>query len=481
MEKIGQLDHLLGNQEEARTTLIECRDLAVSMGPEHIGTFARATWQLADVVRCEGSNDLARLLYSEALHQLTRLGDISGQANVLRGLGDLEWCTGHTEFARTNYESSLALFRKVGERPGEASVLLNTATLELMLGQTKLAREDCYAAGRLFQRAGDRVGEVNALNGLGELEFLTSEPEAAKRRYSQARGLAQEIGYEDGEATAVCGLGDVELIRGQVSDAESLYQIAFKLYEKNRDSLGLSRVLRKQAELGVFSGDLPGALDRFERARSLSHSVQERNGEADALANIAKLDDARGRHDLANERYKAALALMDDNLGKAAVLLGWSQHERVYGDRAVARKYISDALQLSKDPNALRELAYLDYLDGRYGASRTNLASAFDGFGKRNDAIGQANVYLGYGLIESAEGNHAAAHKNYSEARGIFQASGDSFDEANADRMLADEERVMGMKADAKQNLNRAAALFDKLSRGDAAAQCRKIADRLSE
>ena len=64
-----------------------------------------------------------------------RLGDRSGEASAVRGLGDLERGLGRNEQARTAYEDARILYQQLGDRSGEADVLRGLADLERRLSR----------------------------------------------------------------------------------------------------------------------------------------------------------------------------------------------------------------------------------------------------------------------------------------------------------------------------------------------------------
>ncbi|AHH98610.1 hypothetical protein KALB_5248 [Kutzneria albida DSM 43870] len=88
---------------------------------------------------------------ARALELYTAIGNMEGEASILKVVGDAELNCGHPERAITAYERSLALDRALGDRYWEAHALHRLAVAHQLLGDSHTARRLYTAAVLLLE------------------------------------------------------------------------------------------------------------------------------------------------------------------------------------------------------------------------------------------------------------------------------------------------------------------------------------------
>ncbi|TKB95671.1 MAG: tetratricopeptide repeat protein [Nitrospira sp.] len=225
---LGDLESLLGRNEEAQTAYTEARSLYRVVG-DRLGE-ANVLNSLGHLESKLGRIDEARTAYMEARNLYTAIRSRLGEANVLVGLGDLESQLGRTDEARTAYTEAHSLYKAVGSRLGEANALVGLGHLEFQLGRKDEARTAYMEAHNLFKAEGGRLGEAHVLRGLGDLEFQLGRTDKARNAYTEAHSLYKAVGSRLGEAHTLLSSGRLEalinpeLARQHFHQAASIYE-----------------------------------------------------------------------------------------------------------------------------------------------------------------------------------------------------------------------------------------------------------------
>jgi hypothetical protein len=135
-----------------------------------------------------------RAMLDEALAIYRRLGDKSGEGNILWGLGSFEFFAADGAAAERWYRQSLELHREAGNRTMEAWSLHMLGSSEN--AQSRFAEADATGrhALRHFHESGDVSGVILALDDLSLAAVGLGELDRAGRLWGAARHLQQSTG-----------------------------------------------------------------------------------------------------------------------------------------------------------------------------------------------------------------------------------------------------------------------------------------------
>ncbi|MET8095713.1 BTAD domain-containing putative transcriptional regulator [Streptomyces sp. NPDC005236] len=208
-----------------------------------------------------------------ALRAARTVGDRTGEAHALRGLGFFHTRFAHSAEARRDLGRALELFRAEGDGPGQARTRRCLAYQANGEGRFTVSLDHYTHARELYRAEGNVSSEAIVLNEVGWTYILLGEHDKAMEHCEKAVALHQETGDPIGEAAA-------------------------------QDSVGYAH-----HQLGRYEA----AVERFERALALYREVGDHYLEADTLRHIADSRLAAGDREAAIGAFRAALVLLEEN------------------------------------------------------------------------------------------------------------------------------------------------------------------------
>jgi transcriptional regulator with XRE-family HTH domain/tetratricopeptide (TPR) repeat protein len=257
--------------------LLKVTDLAArERFDAHAWRLPVALWTFHNV--CGHWHDGTRL-HLLALEAARRNGDLSGEAQVLRGLGSFAMSVGDTAEAYEYLTAAQATFRALGDTLGLARTdVIFSQTLEFQ-GRHAEALAAMGDALRLSESGpADRhmlLVRASALNGSAWNSVQLGDLSEARAFCLQAIELCQAIGYSPGEAGTWDTLGVVLQRLGQHADAVPCFLRAVTLDREMGNRYDLAMVLAHLGETYAATGDLHGAREAWDESllilRTLHH------------------------------------------------------------------------------------------------------------------------------------------------------------------------------------------------------------------
>ena len=218
-------------------------------------------------------------LHLLALEAARRKGDLSGEAQVLRGLGSFAMSVGDPAEAYEYLTAAQQAFRALGDNLGLARTdVIFSQTLEFQ-GRHAEALEVMGDALRLSESApADRhmlLVRASALNGSAWNSVQLGDLSEARAFCLQAIELCQAIGYSPGEAGTWDTLGVVLQRLGLHTEAVPCFLRAVSLDREMGNRYDLAMVLAHLGETYASTGDLHGAREAWDESlqilRTLHH------------------------------------------------------------------------------------------------------------------------------------------------------------------------------------------------------------------
>lgn len=289
---------------------------------------------------------------THALRAAEEVGDLNGQAHVLRQLGVADSQVGQFDAAVEHHRRALALFRQTGDTTGEAHTLSNLATIDHRRGDHKAALDGHQRAVALARQAGDRFVEATALNNLAGAEDRLGNNANAYDACRKALAIFRELGATYCESIALNNLANAEMGRGEYSlafkrlrrslavvqaldvvvmkayvldslgelhvrlkeptEASSCYQQAYDAYGEIGDVHGQVWAVNGLGEAAQLAGDPSSAVSFHSEALSTAVSVGTRDQQARAHAGLGHSHRALGNISLARTHYEHAHAIYDE-------------------------------------------------------------------------------------------------------------------------------------------------------------------------
>jgi predicted ATPase/DNA-binding SARP family transcriptional activator len=189
-------------------------------------TRAQALYWSGALAYSQGESKVAKEHLNESLAIHRQIGNKTGMASVLNGLGNLaREQEGNYPESKRLHEESLALYRELGDKRHIASVLNN-------LGLVALAQENYPEAQRLYEESlalhhdmGNKRGIAYALLNLGQVVQNQGDLHRAQGLYEESLAIRRELGDKRGMAYSLINLGNLALAENRIDQAHShLYQ-----------------------------------------------------------------------------------------------------------------------------------------------------------------------------------------------------------------------------------------------------------------
>jgi tetratricopeptide (TPR) repeat protein len=206
-------------------------------------------------------------------------------------------------------------------------------------------------------------------------------------------------------------------------------------------------------------GDRDGAIAAFGEALKVNRSIEDTDGAAVALINLARVHRLKGELPPAKEQIDDALLLVPPGsplfpeaaFEKAKVALA-------SGDLPAAREWAEKAVRADAGPargRMLNLLARVDFLEGRMNEARSGAGTALEanrGSGARGE---EANSLRLLGDVAAAGGERKGAEALYLEALAIDKEIAES-------RKIAADLRALGAAAAARGETERALVFYGR-------------------
>ncbi|MFD6495323.1 BTAD domain-containing putative transcriptional regulator [Streptomyces sp. NPDC060188] len=206
---------------------------------------------------------------SAALRAARAVGDRTGEAHALRGLGFFHTRFAHSAEARRDLGRALELFRAEGDAFGEARTRRCLAYQANGEGRFAVSLDHYAHARELYRGEGSTSSEAIVLNEVGWTYILLGEHDKALEHCEKAVALHQEIGDPVGEAAAQDSVGYAHHQLGQYGAAVERFERAVALYREIGDHYLEADTLRHAGDAHLAAGDRETAVAAFGRALAL--------------------------------------------------------------------------------------------------------------------------------------------------------------------------------------------------------------------
>lgn len=329
---LGLIAVELGDPLEARAHYRQALGVARQHRLEEAA--ANALLNLGNVASVEGEYADAAANYREALRLYRSLESTADVALVLHNLGLLELRRGDYRAARDRLAEALGLFARVGTVEDMVRVRRDLASVDAAMGNLRGAMDQLRRAEQQLARNPGRY-DVAAAVALAQADLavqLNTYAEA-DRQYARAQALYRRAGNTTGETEVQQGRAMLLVERKQYARAlEQLHAVARRQAESgDRRSAALTRVVIGYAR--QKEGKIAEARQIVEQSRDTLRALQDRVGEAAALAALGDLELRSGAPLAAEAHYREGLARV---AGRSAPTVSWHLHAGV--GRALASR-----------------------------------------------------------------------------------------------------------------------------------------------
>jgi len=354
--------------------------------------------------------------------------------------------------ARVWLKQARAKAGRVGPRPlRDLRLVHDDARIARATGELELAAErlhEVVEGYRALPHAGSRL--CDALTTLALVREAQGRTDEARQHYQDALAGYQRHGDLQGAGEVTYDLAGFHLANGELPEAVQAYERALALFEASHGEasplLGSARYGMAHALLALR--ELPRALEQATAAEQLLREGGTMDDRIWALALVANIHRAQQHHELALESFLRAEGLavegIDDET-RATVLLGVGDSLVFLERPSEAAPRIAKALELlehgavAEGPSmahALISLGQLRELEGRFAEARTALDRAWVLVERHEDPRGAAMVAWTSAKLSWRLDDAPTAREQTAKARELYAALGAAANVTEIDEFL---------------------------------------------
>lgn len=275
--------------------------------------------------------------YQRAHAIYVRRDDRHGQALALSGIGITDWFQGRFAEACNNYERAVTMLREVGDRRFEGITLNRLAIIKIEQDELAEAQSIMERALALLIGAGDRRNQATVLTNIGMINIEVGRLTVAANYMEQALSLAREIGDRLIEGIPLLNLANIRREQGCPAAAAQLYEEALTIFRQIGDQLNQSETICSMATLARQAhGDYARAQQLAESALAITKKLKSAHNTAACLCELGHVALAQGRS--AHQELTEAEALVagahlgnQASIGKAIAKLTRAVNARTAG------------------------------------------------------------------------------------------------------------------------------------------------------
>jgi tetratricopeptide (TPR) repeat protein len=244
-----------------------------------------------------------------------------------------------------------------------------------------------------------------------------------------------------------------------------------------------ARILTLTAAIATLlqqDGPWTDAITRHATAIQAARNLGDRQGEANALDDLGRVQRLAGDYLEATEALTEALGIyrdLSDRRGQANALAGLGAVRYHTGDYPGATQALEEALGIYRDlsdrrgqASTLNDLGAVRRFTGDHRGAAEAREASLRIYRDLGDRLGQASAQSGLGLVRRLTGDYQGATEALEEALGIYRDYGHRRGQANALSYLGVVRRLTGDHRDAAEALEEALVITRDLGdRGGAA------------
>lgn len=286
LRRLGVIQHMRNEPAAATATCRRSFSEAFAMDDPVLAGEALNT--LAGFRFEGGDMTAAQRLYEEAL---TLAGDHQGlRGRVEQNLGIMASVQGNYAEALTRYRASLEAFERAGDERGTALAWHNLGLIRRAQGELDLAVRNLTVSSELAEKIGDV--HLAGLCSLSRAEVFHMQQRYAEAKTCAEAALAvfEQLGAPMDQSGAHRLLGMIARDTGAYEEATTSFRAAIHLAVATQWVLGQAEALREMALLNEESGRRSQALSQLSAARGLFTQVEAREDLADVARRISKIE-----------------------------------------------------------------------------------------------------------------------------------------------------------------------------------------------
>ncbi|MCK4457001.1 MAG: tetratricopeptide repeat protein [Thermoplasmata archaeon] len=422
-EGLGRIYELIGNYGRSIESYNSALELA--KGKKR----AEITAKIGNIYKEEGEYDKSIRICTRAL-DLVKGEKCKEEALALNTIGNVHLNIGEYDRALEYYERSLEIRKRIGDQQGIAASLNNIGIVHYNKGEYDRSLEHYHKSLEIREKIGDQWGIAASLNNIGNVHYDRGEYDRALEYHERSLEIRKRIGDQGGIAASFNNIGGVHYNRGEYDRALEYHERSLAISEKIGRQQGIAISLDNIGDVHLKIGEYDRALEYHERSLAISEKIGDQQGFASSLDGIGLVHFRRSDYDKALEYFENSLEIAEKIGDLSARLPAYTAIAEVYihtRDLEKALDFCNLALSLSTETGRKRDIAASKKILGMICRERkmwqealVNFEAGLRIFKEMGQKFEEAMSHLEFGLMWKAKGDLNQAKEHLNKALGIF-------------------------------------------------------------
>jgi class 3 adenylate cyclase/Tfp pilus assembly protein PilF len=187
------------------------------------------------------------------------------------------------------FQYALDIYKKLGDKTGEKNILNNIGNVHRYLGNYDTALEYFFISLKMSEEDEDKKGMAYALNNIGIIYAIQGDYKKVLDYFNKTLELSEEIGDKKGAAFSLNNIGLVYEELGDYDKALEYHKKSLKIKEQVGNKGGVSSSLKNIGNIYFQIGKLEGALNSHLKALEIEEEIGNKNGMAHSIIAIGDI------------------------------------------------------------------------------------------------------------------------------------------------------------------------------------------------
>ncbi|UWM56949.1 tetratricopeptide repeat protein (plasmid) [Salinirubellus salinus] len=412
---------------------------------------ARCVGGAATVLMRLGRLDEAEAAFERALEAHREIGDRTGEADALQGLGMVYFR--RTEYGRDlEYQrAALELFEEFGELRRQSNALGNMASVYVSMEAYDEATEHAERSLELRERIGFDLGVAQCHNVLGRVAEAKNDLDRAREHHRETLARAVELGNPEWQVIGYINLGNVATGLGNLVTAEEYLERGIRTVESMGDVRDEAILRRNLAEVWRQQGKYDTAAQEAGEALECAEEVSDDRVRGLSKGVLGRVALAEGRYGEAESTLTEALEAFDElelrepsisvllAIAQVAIEEGRPDEAKPHLDRAESALEEADSSDQSYEAKLSCLRACVEYASGDFNRARAQRKDALQRSRELANMYVVAWLHTHLGLAESGYGQDRDAEQTLKRGRRLAAEVGATGLEQRSQSRLATE------------------------------------------
>jgi class 3 adenylate cyclase/uncharacterized protein HemY len=252
----------------------------------------------------QGAYDNAIKYFEHSLEVYKKLGNVTGEKNILNNIGNVHRYLGNYDKALEYFFISLRMSEETEDKKGIAYALNNIGIIYALQGNYDKVLEYFTRTLELSEEIGDKKGVASSLNNIGLVYEELGDYDKALEYHEKSLKIKKEIGNKNGISSSLRNIGNIYTQIGRLEDALNSHLKAFKIQKEIGDKNGMAHAAISIGDIYVDTKEFNKALDFFNQALSLAKEIKAKALIKDSYERLSELYEMKNDAGKALEYYK---------------------------------------------------------------------------------------------------------------------------------------------------------------------------------